>query len=124
MPSSVGNDRAPLPHGRCYRLMPAYVISLVESFDPQRVREYASLAEETIARYGGRYVVRTDKLEVVEGASAPRLFIVVEFPSLERAREWYASPEYAPALAIRETVLRRTLLFADGALGYGEMEPG
>lgn len=40
--------------------------------------------------------------------------MIVEFPTLERASEWYTLPEYAEALAIRQSVLERTLLFAEG----------
>jgi uncharacterized protein (DUF1330 family) len=41
--------------------------------------------------------------------------VIVEFPSMERLRDWYASPEYAEALEIRQTALARRLLFVEGA---------
>jgi uncharacterized protein (DUF1330 family) len=44
--------------------------------------------------------------------------VVVEFPSMERLREWYASPEYAEALKVRRTALYRRLIFVEG-LGLG-----
>jgi uncharacterized protein (DUF1330 family) len=43
-----------------------------------------------------------------------RTIIVVEFPSMERLREWYASPEYAEALKHRHTALDRRLIFVEG----------
>jgi uncharacterized protein (DUF1330 family) len=39
---------------------------------------------------------------------------VVEFPSMQRLREWYASPEYAKALEVRQTALDRRLIFVEG----------
>jgi len=40
--------------------------------------------------------------------------VVVEFPSMDRLRSWYASADYAEALAVRETALTRRLLFVPG----------
>ena len=76
---------------------------------------YRALAHESIVRYGGRYVVRGGDVEAVEGELAPRRrVVIVEFPTMDRAREWYASPEYAEALRLRATALERRLLFAEG----------
>jgi uncharacterized protein (DUF1330 family) len=44
----------------------------------------------------------------------PNTIIVVEFPSMEKLREWYASPEYAEALKVRRTALDRRLIFVEG----------
>ncbi|QHC23889.1 DUF1330 domain-containing protein [Streptomyces sp. GS7] len=95
--------------------MTAYVISEVEVLDEQQAGEYRTLAEESIRRYEGRYVVRGALPDAVEGAwfTSHRL-VVVEFPDMDRARQWYASPEYAAALAIRKTALDRRLLFVEG----------
>ena len=59
-------------------------------------------------------VDREQGLELVEGGRDPaRQFVVVEFPTLW-AREWYGSSEYARALEVRATALRRTLVFVEG----------
>jgi uncharacterized protein (DUF1330 family) len=95
--------------------MPAYVVSEVEVIDEIQGREYRELAAASIAAYGGRYVVRGAEPEVPEGEwpSAQRV-VIVEFPTMEQLRRWYSSPAYAKALAIRQTALRRRLLFLDG----------
>jgi uncharacterized protein (DUF1330 family) len=72
---------------------------------------YRTLAANTIAQYGGRYLARGGAAEVVEGGPPPKTIIVVEFPSMARLREWHASPEYAEALKLRRTALERRLLF-------------
>jgi uncharacterized protein (DUF1330 family) len=94
--------------------MGAYVISDVEVLDPASMAAYRSLAQAAIAKYGGRYIVRGGAIDVVEGDWAPKQIVIVEFPSLERAREWYRSAEYAEALKLRETALDRRLIFVDG----------
>ena len=95
--------------------MAAYVISEISAIlDPILMEKYRALAQTTIKKYGGRYVVRDGAIDKVEGESAPNAIVIVEFPTMERAHEWYQSPEYAEALAIRRKVLTRRLLFVEG----------
>ena len=96
--------------------MAAYVISEVDVRDPQGFETYRSLAAPTIARYGGRYLVRGGAAVLAEGSSEPNTIIVVEFPSMQRLREWYASPEYAEALKVRQTAIDRRLIFVEGVV--------
>ena len=94
--------------------MPAYVISEVDVKDAAGFEAYRTIAAKTIAQYGGRYLVRGGAAEVVEGGPPPRNIIVVEFRSMARLREWYASPDYAEALKERRTALGRRLIFVEG----------
>ena len=94
--------------------MPAYVISDVEFLDPEFVAQYRTLASTSIATYHGRYVVRGGAIEPVEGDWLPKNIVIVEFPSMERAREWYRSAEYGEALRLRERALKRRLIFVEG----------
>ena len=94
--------------------MSAYVISEVEVRDAAGLEAYRSIAAGTIAQYGGRYLVRGGAAEAAEGDPPPKTLIVVEFPSMARLREWYASPEYAEALKVRQTALDRRLIFVEG----------
>jgi uncharacterized protein (DUF1330 family) len=93
--------------------MAAYLISDVEFLDPDLVATYRSLAQAAIARHGGRYLVRGGAVEAVEGGWTPRNIVIVEFPTMERAREWYRSPEYAEALAISKRALKRRMVFVE-----------
>ena len=95
--------------------MPAYIISEVEILDEEEAAHYRSLAADSIAAHGGRYVVRGALPDALEGEwpEASRL-VVVEFPSMEVARRWYASPEYAEALAFRGRALSRRLILCEG----------
>jgi uncharacterized protein (DUF1330 family) len=94
--------------------MPALVIADVEVADPALFEDYRARVPATIAAFGGRYLVRGGTTEVKEGDWSPRRLIVLEFPSLARAREWYTSPEYAPLIALRERSARTRLVFAEG----------
>jgi uncharacterized protein (DUF1330 family) len=94
--------------------MTAYVIADTEIVDPVAGARYRELAQRSIAQYGGRYIVRGGAVDAVEGGWHPKLFVVVEFPSMDRARQWYRSPEYAEALELRQTALRRRLIFVEG----------
>ena len=100
--------------------MTAYVISEVEPRDAALFERYRALAPATIARYGGRYIVRGGEADVVEGGPPAKTIVVVEFPSMARAREWYRSPEYAEALKVRAGALERRLIFVEGVPASSE----
>jgi uncharacterized protein (DUF1330 family) len=94
--------------------MAAYVISEVQPLDQELFDRYRTLAQTSIAQYGGRYIVRAAVPEAAEGDwSAQRRLVIVEFPDMEAARSWYASDDYAEALAIRDHALTRRLLFVE-----------
>jgi uncharacterized protein (DUF1330 family) len=95
--------------------MAAYVISEVnEVVDAGSMEKYRSLAQVAIAQYGGRYLVRGSAFETLEGAWTPNRLIVVEFPSVEQAKKWYHSPEYANALEVSRVALKRRLILVEG----------
>ena len=95
--------------------MPAYVISEVETLDEAAVERYRTLAAASIEEHGGRYLVRGAVPDAVEGEISPRRrLVIVEFPDMATAREWYASPSYAQALAVRDRALIRRLVFVEG----------
>jgi uncharacterized protein (DUF1330 family) len=97
--------------------MSAYVISEVQILDEQQGQRYRDLAAASIAHHGGRYIVRGAQPDVPEGDWPDRQrVVVVEFPSMEQLRTWYASPE-AEALKVRDAALTRRLLFVDGIDG-------
>jgi len=93
----------------------AYVVAEVEVIDPAVYEEYRKLAPATIAKYGGKYLVRGGAVETKEGSWRPKRLVVLEFASLDQARKWYHSPEYAPALALRAKAARSKVLLVEGA---------
>jgi uncharacterized protein (DUF1330 family) len=95
--------------------MAAYVIAEVDVQDAALFEEYRKLVPATIAQYGGRYVVRGGATETKEGGWTPKRMVVLEFPTMARAREWYHSAEYAPALAMRLKAAKSRVILVEGA---------
>ncbi len=81
--------------------MAVYAVVNGRVTDPARYEEYRAEAPATIERYGGRYLARGGAVEVLEGDWDPQRLVVLEFESMERFREWYDSPEYAPLRRLR-----------------------
>ena len=95
--------------------MAAYVIAEVNVTDPKLYEDYKKMVPATVEKYGGRFVVRGGSVEVKEGGWKPARLVVLEFPSMEQARRWYQSPEYAPALALRLKAASAKLILVEGA---------
>jgi uncharacterized protein (DUF1330 family) len=95
--------------------MAGYVVAEVEVTDSATYEEYRKQVPATVAQYGGKFLVRGGAVEVKEGDWQPKRLVVLEFASLEQARTWYHSPEYAPALALRLKAARSKVLLVEGA---------
>ena len=94
--------------------MSAYVIVDVEVTDPVRYQDYRAMVPPSLAKYGGRFVVRGGTHQVLEGDWQPTRVVVLEFPSVEQARRWYDSEEYRPAKALRMQTARTRLVLVEG----------
>ena len=94
--------------------MPAYVIADVEVTDPAGFEDYRKQVPATVAKYGGRFLVRGGSLEAVEGDWRPKRLVVLEFPSLQQARRWYDSPEYKDPKALRLRTSKSKILLVEG----------
>jgi uncharacterized protein (DUF1330 family) len=68
----------------------------------------------TLTPYGGRFVIRGGKSEVLEGDWHPKRIVVLEFRDFNRAREWWASQEYAAPKAMRQRNAMTNLIVVDG----------
>jgi uncharacterized protein (DUF1330 family) len=78
-----------------------YAVVNVRVTDPYHYAEYRAKAPDTISHYGGKYLARGGAVKVLEGNWHPRRLVILEFESMERFREWYDSPEYAPLKHLR-----------------------
>jgi uncharacterized protein (DUF1330 family) len=93
--------------------MPAYVIGEVEIRRPEAMKGYAEMVAAAVAQYGGRYLARGVKPQVLEGGPAHNV-LIIEFESVEAAQRWYTSPEYAAASAVRRGASDLRLIIVDG----------
>ncbi len=94
--------------------MPAFVIVEVEVRDPEAYETYRSLVPASVDAYGGRFIARGGATENLEGDWTPERIVVLEFPSLERAKQWWSSPEYRDAKAIRMRAAQTRMIAIEG----------
>ena len=95
--------------------MSAYIIADTQVSDPVAYDDYRPLAAASIARFGGRFIVRGGKVDLLEGEPQPERIVVIEFPDAGTARRWYQSEEYQTALKIRQAASRGRVLLVEGA---------
>ncbi|MCA1642628.1 MAG: DUF1330 domain-containing protein [Acidobacteria bacterium] len=94
--------------------MPAYVVVEIEVLDAGTYETYKQLAPPAIAAYGGRYLVRGGAVETLEGDWSPERLVLLEFPSVERAKAWWGSGEYERARKLRQQSARTQMIVAEG----------
>ncbi|MBX3551589.1 MAG: DUF1330 domain-containing protein [Pseudolabrys sp.] len=82
--------------------MPVFIVSRVDIPEPQALARYMADAPATVEAYGGRYIVRSNQVEPLEGDTTCDRVVVLEFPDGDRARAWYHSPEYRPLRDLRQ----------------------
>ena len=93
--------------------MPAYVVTEIEVLDPVRYEDYKKMSPVSIQAYGGRFIVRGGKTETLEGKWSPKRFVVIEFPSVERAKACWSSAEYAAAKKLRQEIARTEMIVVE-----------
>jgi uncharacterized protein (DUF1330 family) len=94
--------------------MSAYVVVDVQINDPAVYEEYKKLTPASITAYNGKFIVRGGEIEILEGNWHPGRFVVLEFPTTDRAREWWNSVEYAKAKALRQSAANTQMILVDG----------
>jgi uncharacterized protein (DUF1330 family) len=95
--------------------MPAYIVADIQVTDPAAYDDYRPLAAASIARFGGRFVVRGGRVDLLEGEPLPERIVVIEFPDADTARRWYHSAEYQSALMIRQSASSGRVFLVEGA---------
>ena len=94
--------------------MPAYVIARVQVTDWEQYREYMKATPAAIARFGGRFVVRGGEMITLEGPQETGRVVIIEFPSLDKAKAFYHSEEYPRAKKLREGAATGQFLAIEG----------
>jgi uncharacterized protein (DUF1330 family) len=94
--------------------MTAYVIVDINVTDPVRYDEYKKLAAPTVELYGGKYIARGGRHEVLEGEWKPSRLVILQFDSLEQAKTWLNSAEYAGPRGIRHQTAVSNMVVIEG----------
>jgi uncharacterized protein (DUF1330 family) len=97
--------------------MPAYVVLNVRVKEAETYDRYKQLAAPSLAKYGGRYLVRGGATETLEGHWHPSRFVILEFPTAELGRAWWTSQEYGPAKALRQSCADTEMVLVEGVAG-------
>jgi len=94
--------------------MAAYIIVEIDILDPVGYERYKQLAGATVKKYGGKYIVRGGKTEVLEGNWNPKRVVVLQFETAERAREWLNCEEYRGPREMRHRTSRTNMILVEG----------
>ena len=94
--------------------MTAYVIVDIEVTDPEGYKEYVNMAPEAVKLYGGKYIARGGHNETLEGDWQAKRLVILEFPSVEQAKDWLNSSEYASARKLRHQYARTNMVVVEG----------
>jgi uncharacterized protein (DUF1330 family) len=95
--------------------MSAYIVVQVEVTEPAGYDEYKKMVPSSLAAYGGKFVVRGGACETLEGSWQPKRLVVLEFPSVAKAKQWWASDEYRDAKALRQRTAKSEMIVVEGA---------
>lgn len=94
--------------------MAAYILVDVNITDQKRYEEYKKLTPGSLVPYGGRFIVRGGHTVTLEGNWSPGRMVVIEFPTSQKAKEWWSSDGYAPAKAIRQAASITQMILVEG----------
>ena len=97
--------------------MAAYIIVEVDTTDEALMTEYRKHTPGAVAKFGGKFIVRGGKTRTLEGGWTPPRLVVLEFPSYEKAEEFYDSDHYKPILAMRLKAGKSKAILVDGHAG-------
>lgn len=97
--------------------MPAYVIAHIDVKDPVKYEDYKKMSPVSIQKFGGRFIVRGAQAELLEGTWQPKRLVLIEFPSVEVAKQWWASDDYADAKALRQATSTGDMIVLQGFEG-------
>ena len=91
-----------------------YIIGQITITNPKKYQRYASETEKIIKKFGGRYLIRGGNQIITEGNPQGNRDVVVEFDTLEKAKEFYESEEYAKIIDIRKENSTGYILLVEG----------
>jgi uncharacterized protein (DUF1330 family) len=94
--------------------MPTYVVGDIHITDPAAYQAHVPSALATIARFGGRIIAGSGKIDLLEGGPMPQRIFIIEFPNADAARRWYRSDDYQDALKVRLSASHGRVLLIEG----------
>jgi uncharacterized protein (DUF1330 family) len=102
-----------MPESKENKMAKGYWIARVDVRDPERYKDYVATAKPAFEKYGANFLVRGGAHEGMEGKARARN-VVIEFASIQAARDCYNSAEYQAAKAIRVTAADAEMVLVEG----------
>ena len=93
--------------------MPAFIVAEIDVTDAKGYEPYKVMAQESIARHGGKYIARGGKTVSLEG-DKPNRVVILQFETLEAAEKFYHSPDYQQAVVSRQKASKGRLYIVEG----------
>ena len=75
----------------------------IEINDLTKLEEYKEKVFPVVTAFGGKYLVASNRIRIVEGSWQPNHLVMIEFPSYEQANLWYDSDEYKELKNLRHS---------------------
>ena len=94
--------------------MAAYLIADIEVTNPEGFKKYQEAVPATIAKHGGKYLVRGGEVEPMEGDWTPTRMVVLEFPNMTTLKKGYNSDDYQNIIADRTDNSNGNMVFVEG----------
>ena len=94
--------------------MSAYVIVEIDVHDPVGYEEYKKRASATVHAHGGKYIVRGGASETLEGDWQPKRIVILEFESVQRAKDWLNCAEYEEPRKMRHRTAKTKMVVVEG----------
>ena len=91
-----------------------YLVVDVTVTDPPVFQQYVDGHQDSVARYGGRFLSASGRTEVIEGDWDPAILVIHEWPTRAAFHAWYQSEEYRPWREMRHRSARVNAILADG----------
>jgi uncharacterized protein (DUF1330 family) len=111
---SIGGIGGRVIRGQQVKTPPGYLIAEVEVTDTAALQDYGKKIAETLAPFNHHYIVSTSKIQGLEGEAPKDRVVVIEFDSVQKAREWYDSPAYAAIKRIRQNAAKSRIFIVEG----------
>ena len=73
-----------------------------EKKDRKDYLEYINAVKSIVSKYGGRYIVRSEKIIALSSEWSPNRVIVIEFETREQLEKCFSSEEYKQIAFLRE----------------------
>lgn len=94
--------------------MTAYVVVDIDVKDASTYKEYVALAPASVQAHGGKYLARAGRTERLEGEWMPKRLVILQFETIEQAREWLDSVDYAPVKKLRHRAAHTNMVVIEG----------